>query len=218
MKKVELQLTKEAIANEGIEVKLTQADVIDMLVGEQVESIRSVYETLRETSLKIEAEITKEYDDFLEAIAAKQIVPKGLQYVKKSSSTTNSNSAQTFDFYILNESIDGRNNIIYSTRKRYILSGCDGKLTLYYGGTISGIEMTGLSEPIPFKFKHSKKLIALLEENQKKVLEFLDLVPAKGMNEREIAKKIKNQFTKEILKSSSADFRKKLKEGFAVDL
>lgn len=73
MKKVELQLTKETIANEGIEVKLTQADVIDMLVEEQVESIRSVYETLRETSLKIEAEITKEYDDFLESIAAKQI-------------------------------------------------------------------------------------------------------------------------------------------------
>jgi hypothetical protein len=209
-------LTKEAIANEGIEVKLTQADVIDMLVGEQVESIRSVYETLRATSLKIEAEIAKEYDDFVENIILKQPVPKSLKYVSKKASFRN--SGQSLDFFILNENIDSRNNIIYSTRKRYISAEGNGELILCYEGKLSGINVTGLSEAISFNFKHSKKLIDLIEENQKKVLEFLDLVPAKGMNERDIAKKIKNQFTKEILKSSSVDFRKKLKEGFAVDL
>jgi site-specific recombinase XerC len=38
------------------------------------------------------------------------------------------------------------------------------------------------------------------------------------ISEREIARKIKNQFTKEILKTSSPDFRKKIKEGFSVAL
>jgi hypothetical protein len=58
----------------------------------------------------------------------------------------------------------------------------------------------------------------MLESHNEKVKDFIKMVPEKGFNEKEIAKRIKNQFTKEILKTSSSDFRKKLKEGFAIDL
>jgi len=215
MKKAELQLTKEAIANEGIDIKLTQADVIDMLVDEQVSSIRDIYESLRETSLKLAEATRKEYDDFIEALVAKQAVPKGLTVIGK---RTNYNSGSTVNLYTLSEYTDGRGNISYSINSKAIAETCKGDFIIKYEGIVSGIVMEGMSEPIPFTFKHSKKLISLIKETQEKSEEFLKLIPVKGINEKDIAKKIKNQFTKEILKTSSPDFRKKLKEGFAIDL
>lgn len=215
MKTNELQLTKDSIANEGIDIKLTQADVIDMLVDEQVSSIKEIFETLRETSFKLENETIREYDEFLEDLASKQTLPKGLTVIGKNASYE---SGKIVTLYILSEYIDGRNNTTYSMRTKNIAENGSGKLILQYKGTVSGITMKGVSEPIPFKFKHSKKLISLIEQTREKAEEFIKLVPVKGINEKELARKIKNQFTKEILKTSSPDFRKKLKEGFAIDL
>jgi hypothetical protein len=217
MKKAELQLTKESIANEGIEVKLTQSDVIEMLVEEQVGEIKKIFETLRETSISLGKEIEREYQEYIDAVVAKQPVPKGLKVVARNVSSFTS-TGKTVTLYTLNEYVDSRNNITYSTRTHNIAESCEAKVFIHYEGIVSGIDMRGNGEPIPFKFKHSKKLIALVEETREKAEEFLKLVPAKGFNEKEIAKRIKNQFTKEILKTSSAEFRKKLKEGFAVEL
>ena len=215
MKKAELQLTKESIANEGIDIKLSQADVIDMLVDEQVSSIKEIFETLRETSLQLEKEAMREYDEFLEDLAAKQTLPKGLTVIGKNASYE---PGKIVTLYTLNEYVDGRSNTTYAMRTKSIAESCSGKLILQYRGTFSGIKMTGVSEPILFKFKHSKKLISLIEQTKEKAEEFIKLVPVKGINEKELARKIKNQFTKEILKTSSPDFRKKLKEGFSIDL
>lgn len=217
MKKAELQLTKESIANEGIEVKLTQSDVIEMLVEEQLGEIKKIFENLRETSISLGKEIEREYQEYIDAIVAKQPVPKGLRVSTRDVSSFTS-KGKTVSLYTLNEYVDSRHNITYSTRTSSIAESCEAHVKIYYQGTISGIEVGGWGEPIPFKFKHSKKLIALVEETRERAEEFLKLVPAKGFNEKEIAKRIKNQFTKEILKTSSAEFRKKLKEGFAVEL
>ena len=217
MKKAELQLTKESIANEGIEIKLSQADVIDMLVEEQIGKIKNIFETLSETSIALGKEIEREYQEHIEAVIAKQPVPKGLKVVARNVGSFSS-IGKTVILYTLTEYVDSRNNITYSTRTTNIAESCEAKVSIQYEGTVSGIEMRGNGEFIPFKFKHSKKLIALVEETKQKAEEFLKLVPAKGFNEKEIAKRIKNQFTKEILKTSSAEFRKKLKEGFAVEL
>jgi hypothetical protein len=216
-KQTEIILSKEDIANEGIEVKLTQADVIDMLVEEQLGEIKNIFETLKETSIALGKEIEKEYEEYIDSVVAKQPVPKGLKVSTRDVSSYR-NKGKNVNLYTLKEYVDSRNNITYSIRTRSIDEGCEGQIKIYYQGTISGIEMGGWGEPIFFKFKHSKKLIALVEETKEKAEEFLKMIPIKGFNEKELAKKIKNQFTKEILKTSSAEFRKKLKEGFGTNI
>lgn len=216
-KENELVLTKESIANEGIEIKVTQSDVIDALVEEQINGITSIFETLKSNQENIMELIQKEFNDFKDKLVAKQKTPKGLTFVV---AKTNGSTSSCFTLYNVNEYHDSRSagTIKYSSNSRNISLKADGRMYLVYEAEISGIKLQGESEPIPYKFSHSKKLVELMEQHNAKVKEFIDIVPAKGINEKEIARKIKNQFTKEILKSSSPEFRAKLKEGFGLTL
>lgn len=216
MSKKELALTKESIANEGIEIKLTQSDVIDMLVEQQLDDILSIPKQITETYDNLLLLVDKEWEDHLRKVVDKIPVPAGLTVV----GFAPSKSTQT-NMYLLSlrEYFDNRsNNISYRTNDRSISLSCNVEVKVRYEGEISGITVFGESESVSYKFKHSKKLIAMLESHNEKVKDFIKMVPEKGFNEKEIAKRIKNQFTKEILKTSSSDFRKKLKEGFAIDL
>lgn len=213
----ELALTKESIANEGIEIKVTQSDVIDALVEEQLNGITSIYETLVENHKNIMELIEKEWSDFKNKLVAKQKTPRGLTF---GTAKTNGSTSSYFTLYGVNEYHDSRSagTVKYSSNTRNISLKADGKLYIVYEVQIHGIDFQGESEPIPYKFSHSKKLVELMEQHNAKVKEFMDMVPAKGINEKEIARKIKNQFTKEILKSSSPEFRAKLKDGFGLTL
>lgn len=215
MKKAELQLTKESIINEGIDIKLNQADVIDMLVEEQIDQITSIPQKIKETKDDILKIMKNEWDAYLEKVAKKIPVPKGLTVVTWYTSTSK-NVSDAMDS--LREYVDNKGTVTYSKNHNSFHSAIEGTLRVKYEGEISGIKVTGESEPIAFKFKHSKKLMEYVAAHNAKLEEFLKIVPEKGINEKEIAKRIKNQFTKEILKTSSPEFRKKLKEGFSIDL
>lgn len=215
MKKVELQLTKESIVNEGIEIKLTQSDVIDALVEEQINSIVELKETLQKNYYDLLKLIEKEVEDYKNKLAAKQKTPKELTVLNVGTATTGTNFK---GIKSISEYTDSRGTVKYSQNNHNVAMGISGSLFIIYSAEISGITMEGKSNLVPFNFKHSKKVVDFIEQHNAKVKEFIEMVPAKGINEKEIAKRIKNQFTKEILKTSSVDFRKKLKEGFAVDL
>lgn len=213
----ELALTKESIANEGIEIKVTQSDVIDALVEEQINGITNIYDTLVENYKNIIELIEKEWSDFKDKLVAKQKTPKGLTFVV---AKTNGSSSSYFRLCDVKEYNDSRSagTLKYFSNTKTISLNEEGNLYIVYEGQISGIRVEGESGPIPYKFSHSKKLVYLMEQHNARVKQFLDMIPAKGINEKEIARKIKNQFTKEILKSSSADFKAKLKEGFGLTL
>lgn len=214
-KETGLTLTKESIANEGIEIKVTQSDVIDALVEEQLTSITSIAETIKQTTKDLSLAVKQEFEDFLDKLVEKTPLPKGLVVDSRRSSYDTYKTEYICDIYEYSD----KSVIRYENRqKRSYAINAKGTLCITYTGEISGIKVTGTCEPIPFKFNHSKKLLDMIKKHNEKVKEFIDMVPAKGINEKEIARKIKNQFTKEILKSSSPEFRAKLKEGFGLTL
>jgi hypothetical protein len=208
-------LTKEAIANEGIEIKLTQSDVIDALVEEQLASITSIAETLKQTTKDLTLAVKDEFNAFLDKLVEKTPLPKGLVLDSRKSAY---DGYETQYIYGINEYND-KHVIRYDKREKTSFTvNAKGTLFITYTGEFSGIKVTGTSEGISFKFNHSKKLLDMIQKHNEKVIEFIQMVPANGLNEKEIAKKIKNHFTKEILRSSSAEFRAKLKEGFGLNL
>ena len=214
-KEVALTLSKEDIVKEGIEIKLTQSDVIEMLVEEQVNTITETIEKLNQKAQVLFDETKLEWETYIDGLLASVPVPKGLivtgRYFTNTSVTGNN---QIFD---IREGYVSNGNIKYVCNYKSCTTSAKGVITINYQGTISGIELKGHVSGPDYDFTHSKKLVAAIEKHNKEVKDFLALMPEKGINWKEIARKIKNQFTKEILKTSSADFRKKLKEGFGFN-
>lgn len=215
-KEVALTLSKEDIAKEGIEIKLTQSDVIEMLVEEQVTTITDTVDKLNFKSQELFDKMKLEWDEYINSLVASVPVPKGLTVT--GSYCNNTNASDNKQIFYVKEGYSSNNNIKYQSSYKSYTVAVKGSVTINYTGTISGVELKGNAPGPDYDFKHSKKLVDAIEKHNKEVGDFLALMPEKGFNEKEIARKIKNQFTKEILKTFSADFRKKLKEGFGTNI
>jgi hypothetical protein len=216
MKSGELQLTKEVIANEGIEIKLTQSDVIDMLVQEQLDQVRGIAPTLMETRKNIISLVERERDAAVDR-TIKALVPKieGLTITNKVLSYREN---ETVDMFYITESTMNNGTVKYNMQRSLIDKSHKGMFRLEYETVVGGITLHGKSQPYNYEYTLSDKILELIEENNAKVKEFIASIPESGINEKELAKRIKNQFTKEILQNSSADFKKKLKKSFAIHL
>ena len=70
---------------------------------------------------------------------------------------------------------------------------------------------------VKYSFKYPASLIKEIKEHNEVVEKFCQEFPD-PISPAKISKAIKNKFTKEILKSSSPDFKKKLKAGFGITL
>lgn len=216
-KETGLALSKEAIQKEGIEIKLTQADIIDALVEEEIGSILSIAETLEETGKKIDQDISEYIKAQIDKAVSKVTAPKGLTF--DGVETQNSfNKGNYHGIKVLSTSKDHRGTIIFNTRGFGAYFTRTERIQVRYKTEVSGVTLYGFSEPIDVNIKVPSKYIKLIEEYDAKVEEFFKLVPKNGINEKELAKRIKNQFTKEILKTSSPDFQKKLRAGFGLSL
>ena len=209
----EVALSKESLQSEGIELKLTQSDIIEMLVEDQVKSITDIADNLEEEKKTINEMINKEWDNAIQKQLKNFPIPKGfiIEDYNKSNHDVERNVFATLRGYV-----DQRSTITYGQHTSEIVVSCKVRLTLKYRAIISKIEMFGNSEPIEFNFKLSKKLVDLVNEHSKKVKDFLDKMPAKGISEKEIAKTIKNRLTKEMIKNMNPDLQKALKKGFGV--
>ena len=212
--KNELSLSKEAILKEGIDIKLTQSDVIDALVAEQIETILQVYEKLKTEGEEIRDFIKKEWEDAIENIVNAQDIPKGVKLEGKDSWHKNEKS---IDLKTIIKKTDSRENIIFCCNYNNISLKCLGSVSIIYSLKSKGILFRGTSEVIDFDFEHSKGLEKRIKEHNEKVTEFCKNFKS-GLNEKQIAKMIKNKFTKEILKTTSLDFKQKLIDGFGLTL
>ena len=215
-KETGLALSKEAIQKEGIEIKLTQADIIDALVEEEIGSILSIAETLEETGKKLNNDISNYIQSQIDKAISKITAPKGLTFDGIANDSFNKGNYHSIN--VLNPCKDQRGTIIFNTRGFGAYFTRTETIKVRYKAEVSGVTLQGFSEPIDIKIKVPSKYAKLIEEYHQKVEEFFKLIPKSGINEKEIAKKIKNQFTKEILKTSSPDFQKKLRAGFGLSL
>lgn len=217
----ELQLTKESIANEGIEIKLTQADVIDALVDEQMEIINNRYESIRQEYVEIKRFCTEER----ERIAIKHFeevkkkLPKFVIVDEKPhfNFLQIENKGRDLVMYNLSKYSNGK-TISYDKHNYRFNTHILVKATFSVQIKCSSdVNLDSTTCSFTFSHKDSSSLLKRLNEHNLRVEQFLNDFPGE-INPSKISKDIKNKFTKEILKTSSPDFRKKLKAGFGVTL
>jgi hypothetical protein len=218
MKGKELLLTKESIANEGIEIKVSQSDVIDALVEEQINAITSQVEEIKLSTKAILENIKAELQVCVDDAVAKAPVSKHLNIIETDHNRIYSEDKKETQLSSIDDREVRGGTIIYRkvTNHHVVLQG-QAKLIVKYQGIIDGINVLGRFDT-PFTFKYSKKLIKAIQEHNKRVDAFAEILPEKGINEKDIARKIKNQFTKEILKTSSPEFKQKMLDGFGINL
>jgi len=197
-------IKQEDLLNEGIEIKVTQNDVIDMIVSEQIQKILSELETL---NLKSEELIKKHNNSkVLKVKAPKGAIEIKCYQTKSECSNYSIFSIQTTERNSGKIDISRDSTRLYSSveqNNRYEIT-IDGVL---FEGRVSKTVSTNLSE----------KFISEVEEHNKNVQSFLDRFP-KGIDEKAVTKLIKAQFTKQIVKSTSKDFRGQLAQSFGISI
>lgn len=218
MKGKELLLTRESIANEGIEIKVSQSDVIDALVEEQINAITSQVEEIKLSTRAIFADIKAELQVCIDDAVAKAPVSKHLTIIETDHTRIYSEDRKETQLLSIDDREVRGGTTIYRKVNNYdvVLQG-QAKLIVKYQGIIDGINVVGRFDTT-FTFKYSKKLVKAIQEHNKRVDAFAEILPEKGINEKDIARKIKNQFTKEILKTSSPEFKQKMLDGFGINL
>jgi len=220
----DLQLTKESIANEGIEIKLTQADVIDALVDEQMELIIDRYEVLYQRSLILQQKVNqvkenarnKAFEEAKKKLPKNITVKEGFQFCDRRVSLSNH---KCIDFLYIRKYSNNNGSIQFERRNNESLYVC----TLSYTSSIDlilsvkDLNITNSLLQINYSFKYPAALVKEINDNNEMIDKFCKEFP-EAISPSKISKTIKNKFTKEILKTSSPDFKKKLKAGFGLTL
>lgn len=217
----ELQLTKESIANEGIEIKLTQADVIDALVDEQMEIINNRYNSIQ----KEYEDIMKFFKDERKKLSIKHFeevrkkLPKYVIVDEDPSFHFTRIQSKGKDLPILHISKYTNNRSIsfaqreHNSTNTYVVTKATFKVTI----KSPDFPLDSTTCSFTFVQKDSPAIIKRIKEHNLRVEQFINDFPEE-INPSKISKDIKNKFTKEILKTSSPDFKKKLKAGFGITL
>lgn len=208
----ELILSKDAVQKEGIEVKVTQGDIIDMLVSERIEEIESMYETLKDSGKQIIDALAAEWKAAQINNAKKVKVPKGfkldLEHIHGGVA-----KAEVILKVVRLDAAYRKDAIHYTSRQASYNDDVVAKFRVKAYKEVDGVMFEG-QIPFEFHFKYDEKLVKLLEEHNKKIEAFIAVLPEEGISEKVLARKVKNTFTKEFVKTMSPDFQKSLKKGF----
>jgi len=214
--KKETILSKETIQEQGIDVKITQNDIIDVLVEDQIDNYLKIYEELMAEHDDIYSLIKTDADlKAAETLALmKKEIPRGVKEFKSQHHYAAHKSYYNDKFLRIEE--NQHTKYIFPYTFSFLMKGeieCEIKLIKVIGG----LEFTScMTKRIPYETP--SHLLELVKLKEAKVKSFLDSFPSGGINERKIAKAIKNQFTKEFMKSMSPDFKKSLNKSFKLKL
>jgi hypothetical protein len=220
----ELALSKTDLTNEGIDVKVTQSDIIDYLVSEKIETFEEQCKKLNQNYKAIKDLCNEEYNKATE-IATKDIkAPKScvISHVSRRYETPK----DRYNLYTVNR-YESKDTIKYvkghnSTIEDDVILKLAPQFKIevegiiFFTGSLDNKDLKKYEITVPFK--HSKRLIDMINAHTKEVDKFLEIVPEEGINEKKISRDIKNKFTKEFLKTMSTDFKKSLKLGFNTSL
>lgn len=215
-------LSKEAVQKEGIEVKVSQGDIIEMLVSERVDEIKSMVQTLDNTYNDLKEGLDAEYKAAIKHHASLVKVPKGTKLDINKCSANMQQLGQRNEF-MLCRPFNGNyynprsNTLQYQKESRRYVDDVHCKGSVPVIKVIDGVRLTGWIE-FEFDFKHDPKLVTLAEKLEKQVDAFIQSMPPEGINENALTKKIKTEFTKQFVKTMSPEFQKSLKKGFGFNM
>ena len=207
-------ITKESLSKEGIDVKITQNDIIEFLISEKINTIESECRSLVNMHSEIQRELKAEIEEAAEKLALTVKLPKGLKLDRFVKDFANHKDSTKYLGVYRNEYRDvisfRENNHTFHKSFEIIISPV-------YCTEISGVKLSSSVDyqaSVKIPFTYSDALIKRIEIHTKTVSEFLKKVPQDGISEKKLNKEIKNQFTKEFLKGMSSDFKKALRLGF----
>jgi hypothetical protein len=204
-------ITKEQVLNEGIKIEVTQGDVIDMLVNEQVNAILAQKEALNQRTEELYLKLHEEDEKFKKLLK----LPKGTVF--QSWGTTNKYDEQlkTAEIHFIYEREDNKNSFRLDVQKKYTKNYGDCNLNVKVSLMHEGVEFTS-TIATKLKLNFSKGLLDQISKHNQEILDFVIKFPK--LNEAAVAKKIKSQFTKQIIKGSSKEFRQALEKSFGVSI
>jgi hypothetical protein len=222
MSKNELALSMDNVRKEGINIEVNQKDIIEMLVQEKIEQIESEVENLKEEAQLLENEYLEFYDaEFKKHINIPKHKTKGLTCVFGSVITNRSYEAKLASKELcLVQAMDYKHGFNLERRTKYIdASKIFRGYYLNYTYKVEGIEFSRQVEvPVADVIVDlCPKIVAKINKHNERVTKFLAEHPT-FISESSITKKLKASFTKEILKTTSASFQKKLSANFGVKL
>lgn len=209
-------LSKESLKSEGIEIKLTQNDVIEMLVDEQVSRVESTYESLVERVKEFEADTREEFKNAAHAQLVNLKIPEGCEIIDVKHYMDNESKGKrlTLMGIHINEHYRTGAKMYSSTNRSAFYLECKGLVKVTIKKEIEGMIFTAEIDLPPFHFKHKEGTEERLEMINREIIDFCGSMPREGINPKEIARSIKNKFTKEMVKSMSPELQKALKKGF----
>ncbi len=215
-------LSKSSLQSEGVEIKLTQNDIIEALVEQQIEQIESQFKELSQEYEDIVAFMEKEVNDFRETKVKSIKIPKSAS-IGKWSYTLRDDYANKDVLMLtrLNEDSYAREHgriKYYNNSGLRVVMNC--KIDFYASVSleIEGLIFSSHISTKYFNFKHSEELAKMIEDYNEKSRAFMENIPKNGISEKEISKKIKNQFTREMLTAMSSELKDALNKNFKLGL
>jgi uncharacterized protein (UPF0335 family) len=218
MKNQETGLTVKEIQKEGIELKLTQNDLIEMLVQEKVKAIDEQIQAYRTRGRLLVERIEQEKETASRKVfdGFKDALPEGyaIEEVSYPEEIDIVNREHIRLFYE-NSTFE---NYTKSSSYFYIKSILKLKLTVTVTNPNLDLKLTGFTILRVGEFFISSKLLEDIKRHNADYDEFCKTLPANGISLTKMTKIIKSEFTKQILSKSSAEFKKKLKAQFGIIL
>lgn len=205
-------ITKEQVANEGIKIEVTQGDVIDMLVNEQVNAIMAQKEALNQKTEELYLKLKQEDDKFKKLLK----LPKGTVFTDWN---VKNQYSDDYKLVVINKIIEDNNNnkssASFYVSKAYSLLYGNLDLTVYIKLIHEGLDFKS-NISLKTKCSFSKSILEEISQHNEEIVEFVQKFPK--LNEAAVAKKIKSQFTKQIVKGTSKEFRQALEKSFGVSI
>ena len=206
----ELTLSQQDFKSEQIEIRVNQADVIEALVVEYINRGRKEIEEINSVSKEVQIywnEKMKEYLDDVLLNAVKENLGSckviGGWWAEREYSD------------VFEIKVDDKTYTTKQIRTSYLQSTIiDYKLE--FTKKFKGKEYKYTENRTSSRFSLPKNLLEKIRLNETRIEKLIEQFPS--LNEKEISKQMRVKFTKEILKSSSSDFKNKLKLGFGLEL
>lgn len=215
MSKTETGLSIKEIQKENIEVKITQNDVIELLVQEQVGALENKYNELCERYNTIQ----NKYKTFFEKVCENKVLltkvslTASVADIYHTANNTNRSVTISCPYFHQGSSIEQKcvnSNVMYT------------KVDIFVN-TKFKVEVDGVifySQNVEYDIENvllPEELVNEINDYTKDFMAFNEILPDKLVISK-ITKQIKATFTKQILSTTSAAFRKKLSQRFNVKL
>lgn len=201
------ELIKSDLQDQGIEVKINQNDIIDILIVEKIKQFETTAAETKEAAFALIKEFKELTDRAIQDFLSKDITIVQKRFI---------NSKYFYYDYIELRNTNSKVYVDYASTGEYI----SGKLLVTYKELkkIGGKEYVSVEDfekelTIPGYVAFKKKA----EAHNNKVDKLLKSYPS-YYSESSLARSMKAEFNKKLLSTMDANFKKKLKSTFKIEL